>query len=327
MAGTSNFPTSKDTFTDPEATDRRTSPSLSATVQKIHAVVDAHQDVLGITGSTDTSTIEYILKNTTGGHDHDGTDSKALPATAITAHASRHQDTGADEISLAGLAGEPATLTTHKASADDHTGYRLESADHTHQATGAQAGQLDHGLALTGLADDDHTQYALDTDLTTHKTAATLDHPDLSVTAAKMAANAVSTGAIADGAGTSRKLNPTMGKVAATASLSVTTTEQDVAGATVDLTLAVASKFLVWSIWDVASVSGGVFIGYVNWNGSNLTGEALLDDANRHMLAQVHYVEAGAGTFTLKLRAKMTAGTATLGVTHTSLSYLVFSNV
>lgn len=31
---------------------------------------------------------------------------------------------------------------------------------HTHETT-AQAGQLDHGLALTGLTDDDHTQYAL----------------------------------------------------------------------------------------------------------------------------------------------------------------------
>ena len=47
----------------------------------------------------------------------------------------------------------------HVAAADPHTGYRLESADHTHQSTGAQAGQLDHGLALTGLSDDDHPQY------------------------------------------------------------------------------------------------------------------------------------------------------------------------
>jgi hypothetical protein len=47
----------------------------------------------------------------------------------------------------------------HVAAADPHTGYRLESADHTHQSTGAQAGTLDHGLALTGLTDDDHTQY------------------------------------------------------------------------------------------------------------------------------------------------------------------------
>lgn len=44
---------------------------------------------------------------------------------------------------------------------DDHTQYRLEADDHSHQSTGAQAGQLDHGLALTGLTDDDHTIYLL----------------------------------------------------------------------------------------------------------------------------------------------------------------------
>jgi hypothetical protein len=47
----------------------------------------------------------------------------------------------------------------HINAADPHTVYRLESADHSHQSTGAQAGQLDHGLALTGLADDDHVAY------------------------------------------------------------------------------------------------------------------------------------------------------------------------
>lgn len=35
------------------------------------------------------------------------------------------------------------------------------NADHSHQTTGAQGGQLDHGLALTGLTDDDHTNYLL----------------------------------------------------------------------------------------------------------------------------------------------------------------------
>ena len=62
---------------------------------------------------------------------------------------------------------EEAALVTHAAAADPHAGYRLESADHTHQSTGAQAGQLDHGLALTGLTDDDHTQYLLKSVFTT----------------------------------------------------------------------------------------------------------------------------------------------------------------
>jgi hypothetical protein len=71
-----------------------------------------------------------------------------------------------DHGALTGLADDDhpqyatnADLTTHEGAADPHTGYRLESADHTHQSTGLQAGQLDHGLALTGLTDDDHTQY------------------------------------------------------------------------------------------------------------------------------------------------------------------------
>ncbi len=52
-------------------------------------------------------------------------------------------------------------ITAHEALGDPHTGYRLESADHSHQSTGLQGGTLDHGLALTGLGDDDHPQYVL----------------------------------------------------------------------------------------------------------------------------------------------------------------------
>jgi len=53
----------------------------------------------------------------------------------------------------------------HLTESDPHTGYRLESADHSHQTTGAQAGQLDHGAAMVAasLLDDDHTVYILKT--------------------------------------------------------------------------------------------------------------------------------------------------------------------
>ncbi|MBA7596047.1 hypothetical protein ES703_07027 [subsurface metagenome] len=62
------------------------------------------------------------------------------------AHAASHQDGGADEISVAGLSGELADLQKPK--------------DHTHQSSGGgTGGKLDHGLALDGLGDDDHTQY------------------------------------------------------------------------------------------------------------------------------------------------------------------------
>lgn len=58
-------------------------------------------------------------------------------------------------------AGVDHSLLANLTVGDPHTQYRLESADHSHQSTGLQGGTLDHGLALTGLTDDDHTQYAL----------------------------------------------------------------------------------------------------------------------------------------------------------------------
>ena len=69
-----------------------------------------------------------------------------------------------DDVAVNGETAQPISSNwafDHVAAADPHTGYRLESADHNHQTTGAEAGQLDHGLALNGLTDDDHTQYAL----------------------------------------------------------------------------------------------------------------------------------------------------------------------
>lgn len=82
--------------------------------------------------------------------------------TEFDDHSARHEAAGADVISIAGLAGTPTELTNHAAAGDPHTGYRLESADHTHASAGAQAGTLDHGTALTGLSDDDHPQYMLE---------------------------------------------------------------------------------------------------------------------------------------------------------------------
>lgn len=66
----------------------------------------------------------------------------------ISAHAATHENAGADEINVVDLSGELADLQKVK--------------DHTHQSAGSGVGgKIDHGLALNGLADDDHTQYAL----------------------------------------------------------------------------------------------------------------------------------------------------------------------
>lgn len=47
-----------------------------------------------------------------------------------------------------------------------YAGHGSNIGNHTHQTSGAQGNTLDHGLALTGLTDDDHTQYALRTIMT-----------------------------------------------------------------------------------------------------------------------------------------------------------------
>lgn len=92
---------------------------------------------------------------------------ESLTGVDPAAHHARHEDGGADELSIEGLSGTSAALTTHAGAVDPHTGYRLESADHSHATTGAQAGQIDHGLAMVAasLLDDDHTQYLLETTL------------------------------------------------------------------------------------------------------------------------------------------------------------------
>ena len=79
------------------------------------------------------------------------------------------RENGTDQTARSGLnfidADAGAGLITDDAGGDETevnlSLYRLEAADHSHQSSGLQGGQLDHGLALTGLTDDDHTQYLL----------------------------------------------------------------------------------------------------------------------------------------------------------------------
>ena len=70
------------------------------------------------------------------------------------AHAPSHQDDGDDEISLAGLSGEPTSLTTHKGR---KTG--THGVGSSYIAKTGQSSQIpDHG-ELGGLDDDNHAQY------------------------------------------------------------------------------------------------------------------------------------------------------------------------
>lgn len=137
-------------------------------------------DVTGLTSPADADYLvgtahaglsAEIVVGTTPGGELGGT--WGSPTVDTTHSGSAHHvavTLGAGSDAILALSGQELTLSdvatqaeldTHAAAADPHTVYRLESADHSHQTTGAQAGTLDHGAALTGLTDDDHTQYAL----------------------------------------------------------------------------------------------------------------------------------------------------------------------
>ncbi len=53
------------------------------------------------------------------------------------------------------------------AAGDAYAQHSNNIGNHTHQTSGAQGNKIDHGAGLDGLSDDDHTQYALRTILTT----------------------------------------------------------------------------------------------------------------------------------------------------------------
>lgn len=79
-------------------------------------------------------------------HEHRGPNDGGkiyAPAVAVNPASNDHAATTGD-------------LTAHVAASDPHTGYRLESADHNHESTGAQGGTLDEdALALTDVTTND----------------------------------------------------------------------------------------------------------------------------------------------------------------------------
>lgn len=202
-----NFPTSLDSFTKPvEADDMDTTGVFHDEVHfgELEALEKIEAEI-GITGTPASGSLRHKLENTTAGHNHDGVNSKSVAGGANhNILSATHLDSDAAGVpanaevltwetatskwkskplpahpSLAahdtlGLATQ-AELDTHAAAADPHIGYRLEGADHTHQSAGAQAGTLDHGLALTGLLDDDHTQYQKESEKAAASGYASLD--------------------------------------------------------------------------------------------------------------------------------------------------------
>lgn len=122
----------------------------------VHTLPD--HDELGNIGTDDHHDKQHAIDDSAH---HTGvlTDAQ-IPSTIardseVTAAIAAHEGAGNPHSGYA----TDGDLSDHVAASDPHTGYRKESDDHTHESTGAQGGKLDHGNALNGLTDDDHTQY------------------------------------------------------------------------------------------------------------------------------------------------------------------------
>lgn len=134
-----------------------------------HAAVTATHGATGaVVGTTNTQTVQNkTLDNTTTltvkdanltiQDDADATKQAKFQASGITAGQTRTYTLPDASTTLVGT---DTTQTLAAKTLTTPTIGDLTNATHTHQ-NAAGGGQLDHGLALTGLTDDDHTQYLL----------------------------------------------------------------------------------------------------------------------------------------------------------------------
>jgi len=148
------YPGAIDSFTDPTASDRLDSPPHATLHADKHDAIEKIETELGVAPKTIDDTVT---------------------PTATPASVAIFLDMVANILkSIKGVANwytaAAASIATIWAKFNATTG-------HAHTAAVDDGPKLDHGGSLTGLGDDDHPQYVLDTDLNTHKTADPIDHP------------------------------------------------------------------------------------------------------------------------------------------------------
>lgn len=120
-----------------------------------------------------------------------------------------------------------------------------------------------------------------------------------------------------------------LGAVSATASasLTVTTTATDIAGATVNITTTAANAVaFVTGIFDLQNTGADTFVGMLDVDGAIQAGQAISSGAGRNTVAQTWVVTlATAGAHTLKLVGSKVgaASVVTCNSTHTKITALV----
>jgi hypothetical protein len=114
----------------------------------------------------------------------------------------------------------------------------------------------------------------------------------------------------------------------ASGNLASFTTEADVPGATVSVTVTITgSDVLITGVFDAEADTTNALVGFCNWNGSDQTPQVVLNGTTgRYALSGTWYVaNVTAGTYTAKLRASWAgiSGDALIRSTHTGITVLV----
>jgi hypothetical protein len=141
-----NFPSGIDTLTNPVATDPRDSPSHAGQHANANDAIEALETKVGADSSAVATSLDYIVKNTTSGHDHDGTDSKLIPVfrTVASDSGSAVANIAADTLTVAGgeaidtsVSGDTLTVAAEDASLTNRG--VVELATDAEVATGTDA--------------------------------------------------------------------------------------------------------------------------------------------------------------------------------------------
>lgn len=138
---------------------------------------------------------------------------------------------------------------------------------------------------------------------------------NLAITAAKLAASAVEEAKIKDGAVTSRKAKLTAGVVSTAENLTLTTSYQDVPGATLEITPAVASILKVTAFFDLDTRENTIAVGSIKVDAkaeetiaarvsSGISLDVSTDLTQRAVTGQVWTVPLTAAAHTVKMRVK-----------------------